>query len=405
MSDEQESTLQELLKLGQLGLDTGFWAEAEAYYERALRISPGHPEALLGRALACRTPRRALDAVRALLAVVPDSPEGLRLEAELLERISDADKELGGNTKRARKRPEGQPGARSPWSAIAAVGAVCVLLVAVSWFASPDLRGLVADTLAPVAPGLAMPAAEGTATPLSVDSEFLSQAFAATVLIVTTDPTGHWMQRGSGVVVDELGLILTNHHVLADDRGRLLNDDGLAFIGFSSDVRRAPDRWYIAAAVALDPQRDLAVLRILSTEQGKSLTGHAFQPIALRQDGDLSLGEGLVGLGYPALGGETVTLTRGSMAGFASAQNEIHLGKTDSELLPGSSGGAVLDSQGRLVGIITLTMTEARTQGRLSYFVLIDEAEDLLLEARQAPRPVPSLRWMRNLFQAGMVGR
>jgi S1-C subfamily serine protease len=85
------------------------------------------------------------------------------------------------------------------------------------------------------------------------------------------------------------------------------------------------------------------------------------------------------------------------MAGFSSSQSDLHLGKTDSELLPGSSGGAVLDETGRLVGVITAAHTDQRTQGRLSYFVLLNEAKEVIGEAQAAPRPDPQIDWMVDI--------
>jgi len=145
----------------------------------------------------------------------------------------------------------------------------------------------------------------------------------------------------------------------------LANPDGLAFVGLTHDAREKPDEWYIAAVVASDPERDLAVLRILHTADGQTARSRRFQAIAIADSSGLALGQPIVALGYPTLGGATITLTRGSMAGFVT-EDEVRYGKTDSELLPGSSGGAVLDEQGRMVGIITGAMTEARTQGRLA---------------------------------------
>ena len=80
---------------------------------------------------------------------------------------------------------------------------------------------------------------------------------------------------------------------------------------------------------------------------------------------DLVMGQPLLSLGYPTLGGSTLTLTRGSMAGFALDENGVQWGKTEMELLPGSSGGAVLDQDGRVVGVATRVHSDERTQGRL----------------------------------------
>ncbi|MBC7239808.1 MAG: hypothetical protein H5T71_06890, partial [Chloroflexi bacterium] len=78
-------------------------------------------------------------------------------------------------------------------------------------------------------------------------------------------------------------------------------------------------------------------------------------------------------------------------------EGKIRLGKTDSELLPGASGGAVLDETGRLVGIIRMVYADYRTQGRLSYFILLSEARALIREAQAADSPRVDLRWIVSL--------
>ncbi|MBC7314995.1 MAG: trypsin-like peptidase domain-containing protein [Chloroflexi bacterium] len=200
-------------------------------------------------------------------------------------------------------------------------------------------------------------------------------------------------KRGSGSVLSQDGLILTNYHVIADDHQNLLNPQGLAFVGFTVDVREAPSIWYIAVFVTGDPVRDLAILRIVATEEGAPVQGAIFPTMTLGNSDQLVLGQTIIGLGYPAVGGNTLTLTKGTMAGYESLGN-VRLGKTDSEIAPGSSGGAALDEQGRLVGIIRMVRTEERTQGRLSYFVLLSEAESLIREARFASQPRVDLSWI-----------
>ncbi len=224
-------------------------------------------------------------------------------------------------------------------------------------------------------------------------ADSLQQAQIACVLIIVPQAAQNVFRRGSGSVISKDGLILTNYHVLLDENQVLLNPQGLAFVGFSEDVRYAPSRWYIAALVNGDFVRDLAILRIVATSSGEPVRGTSFPVMALDEADGLTLGQTLIGLGYPALGGKTLTLTKGTMAGF-EMEGEIRLGKTDSELLPGSSGGAVLDENGRLVGIIRMVYTDYGTQGRLSYFTLLSEAHALIREARSADLPRVDLRWM-----------
>ena len=223
----------------------------------------------------------------------------------------------------------------------------------------------------------------------------LIQAELAIALVIVPARIGPELSQGSGSIVSEDGLVLTSYHVLANDDGILVNADGLALVGLTTSVREQPSEWYIAAMVAADEPRDLAVLRIMETSAGRDLRGQRFPTMSLGDPDALSLGQTLMGLGYPGLGGDTVTLTTGSMAGFRSVGTDrIVLGKTDSELLPGSSGGAMLDATGRMVGVITSSHADPSTQGRLSYFVLLDEAKEVLDRARAEQVPGIHTGWL-----------
>jgi len=468
MTEKAETrSITELLQLGEMGLELAEWEQAKAYFDLVLERAPGHPEALLGKATACRDPSEALDLVREVLQVRPASHKARRLQAQLLEKAGardktpstepavppvrlpevaeDEEKALPDLTQYTNPRPSSTPppsggititsglvdtgdekGSPSP---IPALGSKAVQLIAFIWknrslrrrislfyfLANLIVAGLVAAVTLPrilsvtdqiMDSGLlqelsdeSTPAVELTAVQPTHIPGVLEKAELATVLIIVPNPTSGEVSRGSGSVVDADGLVLTNYHVMANpERTALANQEGLAFVGFTKDVRQSPSEWYIGAQVASDTNRDLSVLKILYTSEGRSVRGHHFPPIPLGDSGELELGQTLMGLGYPSLGGETLTLTRGSMAGFSSSLQDLHLGKTDSELLPGSSGGAVLNDEGRLVGVITAAHTDYRTQGRLSYFVLFHEAEDIIEQAKSASRPRAHVQWMVDLF-------
>jgi S1-C subfamily serine protease len=227
----------------------------------------------------------------------------------------------------------------------------------------------------------------------------LQRAQLATVFILIPDDDGE-LVRGSGTLVTPCGLVLTNHHVIDQaQQSAMPPGRSLAFIGLAQDVRRPPSLWYLAVSVTTDPIRDLAVLRILArAESGRPIGAQYFETVAVGDSSALELGQGIIGMGYPALGGETLTLTRGSMAGFVD-RDGVAFGKTDSELLPGSSGGAVLDDKGRLIGVITAAHVDERTQGRLSYFVLIQQAGALIGQALTEPTPHANLQWAVARFR------
>ena len=138
---------------------------------------------------------------------------------------------------------------------------------------------------------------------------------------------------GSGVIVDERGYILTNHHVIEGaDRIRVLLADG-----------RKTD----AEVVGRDPATDLAVLRI----RLDGLPVITFSPA----DEAVRVGDVVLAIGNPFGVGQTVT------QGIISATGRDRLGlstyenflQTDAAINPGNSGGALVDSAGRLVGVNT----------------------------------------------------
>lgn len=143
---------------------------------------------------------------------------------------------------------------------------------------------------------------------------------------------------GSGVVLSSGGLVATNGHVV---RG-------------ASQIRvELPDgRQATAALLGIDEATDLAALRL------------PLQDLPTIQIGDpqrLRIGDVVLAIGNPFGIGQTVSL------GIVSATGRSRLGlteiedfiQTDAAINPGSSGGALVDTQGRLVGIATAGVSES----------------------------------------------
>lgn len=151
---------------------------------------------------------------------------------------------------------------------------------------------------------------------------------------------------GSGVVLSEDGLILTNNHVVAAGGG----GPAEYLIGFS-DGQTAP-----ATVVAADPASDMAVLR---TER----TG--LTPIEIGASDTLTVGQPVVAIGSPlGLAGTVTTgiisaMDRPVMASGRGGDQAtvIDALQTDAAINPGNSGGALVNMDGRLVGINTAIAT------------------------------------------------
>ncbi|MBN2450500.1 MAG: trypsin-like peptidase domain-containing protein [Lentisphaeria bacterium] len=164
---------------------------------------------------------------------------------------------------------------------------------------------------------------------------------------------------GSGTVITRDGHVLTNHHVIFDD------NDMRPFDGFeidiSFDMRREPARRTTARLVAHDKSLDLALLRLNPADVlGTPLP--ALRCHDWRASFTLREGQSIQVLGYPASGGETLTVTRGQISGFDKL-NEYACFKTDTDIDHGSSGGTVLGSKGVLIGVPVFLRTYAENVG------------------------------------------
>jgi S1-C subfamily serine protease len=137
---------------------------------------------------------------------------------------------------------------------------------------------------------------------------------------------------GSGVIVDPSGLIVTNHHVI----------EGMTDV----KVALSDHREFEAEIVLRDPRTDLAVLKIKGA-------GEAFPMLELGDSDAIEVGDFVIAIGNPFGVGQTVT--QGIISALARTQAGISdygfFIQTDAAINPGNSGGALVDLNGRLVGI------------------------------------------------------
>ena len=162
---------------------------------------------------------------------------------------------------------------------------------------------------------------------------------------------------GSGTIVDPKGIVLTNCHV-ANPRAMGMPSpeaDGLA-IAITQRSDEPPALTYLAEIVAQSPELDLAVLKITSEMNGKRVRGLKLPSISVGDSDKLDLGDVMAILGYPGIGGDTVTFTSGSVAGFTK-EKQISARrawiKTDATIAGGNSGGTAVNHEGELVAIPT----------------------------------------------------
>ena len=157
---------------------------------------------------------------------------------------------------------------------------------------------------------------------------------------------------GSGTIISEDGLILTNAHVVLSDRYYEVVD---LIVSITKEEDEPPERMFYADVIQADAQLDLAVIKVRSDLSGgaANFASLGIQPVPLGDSDSLSLGDSIVIIGYPGIGGETITLTRGEVSGFTSETpygNRAYI-KTSATIAGGNSGGLAANPQGEIIGV------------------------------------------------------
>jgi S1-C subfamily serine protease len=174
----------------------------------------------------------------------------------------------------------------------------------------------------------------------------------ATVHIVGLADDGSALCSGSGTLVDPSGMVLTNAHVVTSDTVCNFSSLGVAV---TTDSGRPPELLYEADVLVVDTQVDLAVIRIARSRDPASPLPDSFPYLALGDSDEVMIGDDIRVLGYPEIGGETITFTNGSVSGFTAQAGigDRALIKTDATIAGGNSGGAAVNADGELIGIPT----------------------------------------------------
>lgn len=213
----------------------------------------------------------------------------------------------------------------------------------------------------------------GYAATLQAGAEQLAlRALVWIVAPVGNPRTTNDASTGSGSLLSDQGYVLTNFHVVGDPvSGRYYNKEGWVLVGLNWDnPDDAPNTFYRAEVVDEDNRLDLALLRIFALEDGDPLPSDLFFPfVPVGNSDELRIGDPIAVLGFPGLGGDTPTLTRGTVSGFLfDDRNSLDRGwiKTDAEINPGNSGGMAINARGELVGVPTQAFTGAEVTGKIS---------------------------------------
>ncbi|HUF53960.1 MAG TPA: serine protease [Dehalococcoidia bacterium] len=196
------------------------------------------------------------------------------------------------------------------------------------------------------------------------------------------DPIWH----GSGTFITDDGLILTNAHVI-DARYDEYDQLGVAI---TNGTDEPPSLEYIAEIMAVDYALDLAVIQVTATIDGGSVT-ESFPAIELADSDEVEIGDEIRILGYPGIGGETITFTNGVISGFTSERSVGNRAwiKTDATIAGGNSGGLAINARGEAIGVPTVVGSGAGVEGGfVDCRVLADTNNDGFLDDLDTCVPV-----------------
>ena len=195
---------------------------------------------------------------------------------------------------------------------------------------------------------------------------------------------------GSGIIISEDGYILTNNHVISSDSN---NSDSYYQISEASKLTVTlfnDDTEYSATIVGKDEETDLAVIKIDKTGLPKA---------EFADSDSIKVGEFAMAVGNPMGMDSTVT------CGIVSAVNRevtdsdgktYTLIQTDAAINAGNSGGALVNSEGKVIGINTLKLEGTGIEG-LGFAIPINSTTDItsqLIEYSKVKRPYIGLTGM-----------
>lgn len=213
----------------------------------------------------------------------------------------------------------------------------------------------------------------------------LESVMAATVQLGILDATWNVVGTCTGSIIDPRGLIITNFHCIGDNEtGEYYNADGIDYVYMTLDPRDPPKLQFIAQTVDADAGKDIAIMRIIATTNGEPPADCLNLPsITLNMDEEVKIGTKVTSVGYPGVGGDTLTIANGQVVGFdeysMSGQGRTYESiKYDASDSAGISGGPIINENFEQIAIAHAGRADTQKGGSLSLARPITLADDLI---------------------------
>src|SRR6185503_823999 len=194
---------------------------------------------------------------------------------------------------------------------------------------------------------------------------------------------------GSGVLISDDGYIVTNNHVVSDQAGGVANE---------ITVTLHNKKTYKARLIGKDPSTDLAVLKI---------DGTGFPYLVYGNSDEVKLGQWVLAIGYPLTLETTVTAgiisAKGRSIGINSRQSQTPVEsfiQTDAAVNHGNSGGALVSTDGKLVGINSAILAPSGTYAGYSFAIPVNLAKKIvndIVEFGDVQRGYLGIQYASNL--------
>lgn len=198
---------------------------------------------------------------------------------------------------------------------------------------------------------------------------------------------------GSGVIISEDGYIITNNHVVSDG-GQGVADE--------ITVTLSNKKTYKAKVIGKDPSTDIAVLKI---------DGTGFPFLLYGNSDNVKLGQWVLAIGYPLTLETTVTAgivsAKGRNININSRQSRTPIEsfiQTDAAVNQGNSGGALISTDGQLIGINSAIYAPTGTYAGYSFAIPVNLAKKIvndLIKYGDVKRPYLGIQVEEDKFDAG----
>lgn len=265
---------------------------------------------------------------------------------------------------------------------------------------------IAALTLEPVAsPALGQSAKREPTLP--PDARLLVRAAIAStglILVRNAEDAPGARPRGSAVVVRADGLVATNNHVITNTKTGRLYDEIIFALPDKDDPVVSSARFRLRLLL-VNKEYDLALLRIEAKATGEPMPkSFIFPAVEIGDSNKIKVLEDLFIIGFPEKGGTSVTVNHGYVEGQDPLAKWI---KTDARVIHGNSGGAAVNSEGKLIGIPTRVVADdqaidkdgdglpddSRRYGAVGFLrpsTLLLEMIEQLDQKKGEPQPAPS---------------